>query len=109
MTATHRPRPGRMMTGPHRMIHALRYANDELMRAGEAIIRSARAPRPAPQPSQPQPGTGRPGRNGLTGPHDEPRHPVQAVRAGRPQSGLSRTALEDISPAVSRALNLLPF
>jgi hypothetical protein len=49
MTATHRPRPGRMLTGPHRMIHALRYANDELMRAGEAIIRSARAPQPRSQ------------------------------------------------------------
>jgi hypothetical protein len=44
MTATHRPRTGRMMTGPRRMIHAIRYVNDELMRASEAIIRSARAP-----------------------------------------------------------------
>jgi hypothetical protein len=35
-----------MMTGPRRVIHALRYANDELMRAGEAIIRSTRAPQP---------------------------------------------------------------
>ena len=44
MTATHRSRTGRMMTGPRRMIHAVRYVNDELMRASEAIIRSARAP-----------------------------------------------------------------
>jgi hypothetical protein len=34
------------MTGPRRVIHALRYANDELMRASEAIIRSARVPPP---------------------------------------------------------------
>ena len=49
MTATHRPWPGRMMTGPRRVIHALRYVDDELMRASEAIIRSARAPQPRPQ------------------------------------------------------------
>ena len=49
MTATHRPRTGRMMTGPRRMIHAVRYVNDELMRASEAIIRSARAPQPRSQ------------------------------------------------------------
>jgi hypothetical protein len=46
MTATHQPRTGRMTTGPRRMIHAVRYVNDELMRASEAIIRSARAPQP---------------------------------------------------------------
>ena len=38
-----------MMTGPRRMIHAIRYVNDELTRASEAIIRSARAPQPRPQ------------------------------------------------------------
>ena len=48
MTATHPPRTGRMMTGPRRMIHAVRYVNDELTRASEAIIRSARAPQPRP-------------------------------------------------------------
>ena len=41
MTATHRPRPGRMMSGPRRVIRALRYVNDELTHASEAIIRSA--------------------------------------------------------------------
>jgi hypothetical protein len=46
MTATYRPRPGRMMSGPRRVIRALRYVNDELTRASEAIIRSARAPQP---------------------------------------------------------------
>jgi hypothetical protein len=49
MTATHRPRPGRMMSGPRRVIRALRYVNDELTYASEAIIRSARAPQPRPR------------------------------------------------------------
>ena len=49
MTATHRPRPGRTMSGPRRVIRALRYVNDELTRASEAIIRSARAPQPRPR------------------------------------------------------------
>lgn len=49
MTATHRPGSGRKMTGPRRVMHALRYVNDELTRAGEAIIRSARAPQSRPQ------------------------------------------------------------
>ena len=49
MTATHPPRTGRMTTGPRRMIHAVRYVNDELTRASEAIIRSARAPQPRSQ------------------------------------------------------------
>jgi hypothetical protein len=59
MTATMNPatpqsRPGRMITGPRRVIPALRYVNDELMRASEAIIRSARAPRPrVPPPGRP--------------------------------------------------------
>ena len=49
MTATHRPRPGRIMSGPRRVIRALRHVNDELTRASEAIIRSARAPQPRPR------------------------------------------------------------
>ena len=49
MKATHRPDPSRMMSGPRRVIHALRYVNDELTRSGEAIIRSARAPQPRPR------------------------------------------------------------
>ena len=48
MTATHRPRPGRIMSGPRRVIRALRHVNDELTRASEAIIRSARVPQPRP-------------------------------------------------------------
>jgi hypothetical protein len=49
MTATHRPRLRRVMTVPRRVLRALRYANDELTRASEAIIRSARAPQSRPQ------------------------------------------------------------
>jgi hypothetical protein len=33
-----------------RPIRTLRYVNDELLRAGEAIIRSSRAPQPPPRP-----------------------------------------------------------
>lgn len=49
MTATRRPRPGQVLTVPRRALRALRHVNDELMRASEAIIRSARAPRPRPR------------------------------------------------------------
>jgi hypothetical protein len=56
--ATQQSRPGPAMTGPRRVIHALRYVNDELMRASEAIIRSARAPQPrVPQPRRPDQAT----------------------------------------------------
>jgi len=51
MTTTLRPRSGRAMTALHRAVSTLRYVNDELARASEAIIRSARAPRqPGPRP-----------------------------------------------------------
>jgi hypothetical protein len=37
--------------GPlRRSIRTIRYVNDELLRAGEAIIRSSRAPQPPPRP-----------------------------------------------------------
>jgi len=49
MTAARPPRHGSINPGPRRVLHALRYANDELTRAFEAIIRSARAPRPRPR------------------------------------------------------------
>ena len=49
MTPARPPRPGRVTPGPRRVLHALRYANDELTRAFEAVIRSARAPRPRPR------------------------------------------------------------
>jgi hypothetical protein len=48
-TAARPPRPGSITPGPRRVLHALRYANDELTRAFEAIIRSARAPKPRPR------------------------------------------------------------
>ena len=45
-TAARSARPGQAITAPRRAIRVLRYVNDELMRASEAIIRSARVPRP---------------------------------------------------------------
>jgi hypothetical protein len=60
-TAARSARPGQAMTAPRRAIRALRYVNDELMRASEAIIRSARAPRPRPQASVPADAEAHPG------------------------------------------------
>lgn len=56
MTATRRPRrrrPGWAMTALRRAIRTLRYVNDELVCASEAIIRSARAPQPRPRADVP--------------------------------------------------------
>ena len=52
MTAARRPGPGQVMTMPSRALRVLRHVNDELTRASEAIIRSARVPQPRP-PVQP--------------------------------------------------------
>jgi len=38
-----------MRTALRRPVRVVRYVNDELLRASEAIIRSARAPRPRPR------------------------------------------------------------
>ena len=38
------------MPALRRAIRTLRYVNDELLRAGEAIIRSSRTPQPPPRP-----------------------------------------------------------
>ena len=38
------------MPALRRPIRTLRYVNDELLRAGEAIIRSSRVPQPPPRP-----------------------------------------------------------
>ena len=51
MTSTRRPGPGWAMTALRRAIGTLRYVNDELTRANEAIFRPVGAPR-----------AGRPGR-----------------------------------------------
>jgi hypothetical protein len=68
MTAPVTRRPRRplirsAMTVPGRVLGILRYLNDELLAAGEAMARSARAPQPRPQaqaaqatPAQPAPG-----------------------------------------------------
>ena len=72
MTATRRPRTGQVMTIPHRVLRAFRHVNDELMRASEAIIRSARAPQPHPQIQAPAARDTHPGTAPivLTGPPD---------------------------------------
>jgi len=56
MTAARRPGPGQVMTVPIRALRALRHVNDELTRASEAIIRSARAPQPRPRGQAPATG-----------------------------------------------------
>lgn len=51
MTATrhpHRPNGGRVMTALRHAGRTLRYVNDELFRASDAMIRSARFPQPQP-------------------------------------------------------------
>ena len=53
MTAARRSGPGQVMTMPARALRALRHVNDELTRASEAIIRSARAPQPRPRVQPP--------------------------------------------------------
>ena len=54
MTATRRPRAGKPMAAVRQALRALKYVNDELMRASEAIIRSARAPLPRPRAQAPK-------------------------------------------------------
>lgn len=49
VTAARGPRPGRMRTALRRPVRVVRYVNDEILRASEAIIRSARASRPQPR------------------------------------------------------------
>lgn len=53
VTATRRPRPGPAVSTLRRASGTLRYVNDELLRACEAIIRSARAPRRGLRPVAP--------------------------------------------------------
>jgi hypothetical protein len=61
MTATRHPRAGQVRTIPRRVIRALRYANNELLLASAAIIRSARAPQPRPPATAPATAHLRPG------------------------------------------------
>ena len=60
------------MTATHRVIRAVRHVNDELLRASEAIIRSARAPQPRPPHLRPRTPklTRAPPVNALAGPPD---------------------------------------
>jgi hypothetical protein len=61
MTAALRPPPEQVMTVARRVLRALRHVNGELMRASEAIIRSARAPQSRPQTQAPAARDTRPG------------------------------------------------
>jgi hypothetical protein len=60
MTAARRPRSGQVMTVPAQALRALRHVNDELTRASEAIIRSARAPQARPRVQAPATGATHP-------------------------------------------------
>ena len=61
VTAARGRRPGRMRTALRRPVRVVRYANDEFLRAWEAIIRSARASRPQPRIQPPTNGQIHPG------------------------------------------------
>lgn len=78
--ATHRPGPGRTMTRPRRVIHALRHVNDELTRAGDAIIRSARVPQPRRAA-------------------DQPGHPGQATEAAKATEAANRDTAKRVGQA----------
>ena len=54
MTAARRPRLSQTMTVPRRVLRALRFVNNELTLASEAIIRSARAPQSRPRIQAPE-------------------------------------------------------
>jgi hypothetical protein len=69
------------MTALRRAIGTVRYVNDELGRASEAIIRSARAPQPPPQVGSPASGASVPA-SGSGAPAGSPAH--AAVAADRP-------------------------
>jgi len=60
MTANRRPWSRRTLAVPRRALRALGYLDDELLRASEAIIRSARAPQPRPRAQAPEAGRLRP-------------------------------------------------
>ncbi len=61
MTAIRHPRARRLRAIPRQAIRALRYANDELVRAMGAIMRPARAPRSRPRAEAPANGHPRSG------------------------------------------------
>ena len=59
-TTLHRP-AGRVWTALRRAVHTIGHVNDELLRAGEAIIRSARAPQAGVRVDAAANGPARPG------------------------------------------------
>jgi hypothetical protein len=62
MTATRHLPAGRVMTAARRALRALRYVNDELVRASEAMFRPPGAPRPRARVQAPRSGYLHPGR-----------------------------------------------
>jgi hypothetical protein len=86
VTATRRPRrpqPGWAMTAIRRAIGTLRYVNDELGRASEAIVRSARAPQAQPEASAYASGPGTPDESARTAANSPAHDAPAAARAGR--------------------------
>jgi hypothetical protein len=61
MAATRRPRVGQPMTAARRALRALKYVDDQLIRASEAVIRSARTSQPRPRLQAPGSGNLHPG------------------------------------------------
>ena len=104
--ASHPPPPARAgLTVPRRLLRALRHVNDELIRASQAIIRSARAPQPRPGSRHPRPAalTRAPPPAVPTRPPDPPaQHPRQQMTAPAGQPGRRGPAPPRIEPACSR-------
>jgi hypothetical protein len=108
MTATRDPRARQMRTAlqvrtaPRRAIRALRHVNDELLRASEAIIRSAAHLSPARKYRRlrPRPLSRIPPRSALTGPPDPPARAFPLVTAA--PSGTKPPSLRPAARRVAR-------
>ena len=107
-TMTRRPgrsRSGSAMTTPRRAIRAVRYVNEELVRASEAISRSARtATRPRADVPAGKMAAQLPLRNALTGPPDSRQSAVQpGVVAGHRGTAKRPEVAEGSVPGTARA------
>jgi hypothetical protein len=91
VATTRHPRGGQVIAIARRALRALRHVNDELLRAGEAIIGSARAPQPR-RAQQDRPRVQAPGRGDLET-HLEHRCPrTEPERAGCPLTTAARVS-----------------
>ena len=107
-TTTTRPgrsRSGSAMTTPHWAIRTVRYVNEELVRASEAISRSARtATRPRADVPAGKMAAQLPLRNALTGPPDSRQSAVQpGVVAGHRGTAKRPEVAEGSVPGTARA------